>query len=598
MWWRDQELPEDDKHVRHLPAREMLGRVLPLFRPHVGALLIGVALLVVAVVAELAGPMVLRHLIDVDIADGSRDGIIRSALFYAALFLVGTAANYFQVVVLTKMGLAIVTHLKETLFHHLMGLSLAYFDKNSPGKLMARVESDAERLQALFSEVAVAVLRTLALLLGALAVMFVSSWQVTLGILCFAVPVVIGTVFYFRWMRGLYRRVRAMVARISGFVSEYVLGVPILQVFGYEQEAERRLEKLNEDKLQTERVSSVFEYGFWGVLTAIEVVAIILLLYLGSGWLTGTTMTVGTLILFVEYTRRVFWPLAMFSEQLGFIQRAFASADRVFGVLDTPSRTPDRADALDAVPDDWSEVAFDDVSFVYDGGTRALDHVSFRIHRGEKVALVGLSGGGKSTITNMLLRFYEPTEGAVTLDGTDIRAFRQKVWRARIGLVQQDIHLFPGTVADNLRALVDEVGMEALRRAASTVGADEVIARLPLGYDEPLTEGGANLSMGERQLLSFARALVRDPDLLVLDEATSSVDPGTERRLQQSMDRMLTGRTALVIAHRLATVVSADRILVVHAGRIVEEGSHDALYAQRGVYRDLFDLQFRKAESA
>ena len=598
MWWRDQELPEDDKHVRHLPAREMLRRVLPLFRPHVGALGTGLILLVVSVAAELAGPMVLRHLIDVDIGGGLRDGILRSAVLYAALFLAGTVANYFQVVVLTRMGLAIVTHLKETLFHHLMGLSLAYFDKNAPGKLMARVESDTERLQALFSEVAIAVLRTVALLLGALTVMAFANWRVTLGILCFAVPVAVGTVFYFRWMRGLYRRVRAMVARISGFVSEYVLGVPILQVFGYEQEASRRLEKLNDDKLRTERVSSFFEYGFWGVLTAVEVVAIILLLYLGSGRLFDVTMSVGTLVLFVEYTRRVFWPLAMFSEQIGFIQRAFASADRVFGVLDTPSRTPDRADAAAAIPADWNEVAFDDVSFVYDGGTRALDHVSFAVRRGEKVALVGLSGGGKSTITSMLLRFYEPTEGAVTLDGVDIRAYQQKQWRAHVGLVQQDIHLFPGTVADNLRALDDGVGRDALERAARTVGADEVVARLPLGYDEPLSEGGANLSMGERQLLSFARALVRDPDLLILDEATSSVDPGTERRLQESMDRMLSGRTALVIAHRLATVVSADRILVVHAGRIVEEGTHAELHAQNGVYRDLFDLQFAKAASA
>jgi ATP-binding cassette subfamily B multidrug efflux pump len=334
------------------------------------------------------------------------------------------------------------------------------------------------------------------------------------------------------------------------------------------------------------------------VLTAVEVVAVILLLYLGSGRIFDVTMTIGTLILFVEYTRRIFWPLAMFSEQIGFIQRAFASADRVFAVLDTPSLTPDRVDAAERVPDDWREVTFDNVSFVYDGGVKALDGVSFRIGRGEKVALVGLSGGGKTTITNVLLRFYDPTSGRVTLDGVDIRAYEQKQWRARIGLVQQDIHLFPGTVADNLRALVEEVEQAELVRAAGTVGADDVIARLPKGYDEVLSEGGANLSMGERQLLSFARAVVGDPDLLVLDEATSAVDPGTERRLQESMDRMLSGRTALVIAHRLATVVSADRILVVHAGRLVEEGSHDELYTRGGVYRDLFDLQFKSAGAA
>jgi len=592
------DLPEDSQHVRHLPARELVRRLLPLLRPHLGTLASGLALLVVSVATELAGPVVLRHLIDVDIASKSRNGILRSAGVYAGLFVVGTVANYAQVVVLTRMGLAIVTDLKKNVFRHLMGLSIAYFDHNPPGRLMARVESDSERLQALFSEVAIAVLRTAVLLLGALTVMFVTSWQVTLGILACAAPIAIGAVYYFRRMRGRYRRVRGLVARISGFVSEYMLGVPILQVFGYEAEAGRRLGALNENKLRTERATAIFENAFWGVLAAAEVGTVILLLYLGSGRLSGVTMTVGTLILFAEYTRRVFWPLAVFSEQIGFIQRAFAAADRVFGVLDTPSATADREGAVAAVPLDWREIAFDEVSFVYEGGTRALDRVSFRIARGETVALVGLSGGGKSTITNLLLRFYESTDGRVTLDGVDIRAYRQHAWRARIGLVQQDIHLFPGTVADNLRALVDEIGQDALERAAHTVGADRVIARLPRGYDEPLTEGGANLSMGERQLLSFARALVNDPDLLILDEATSSVDPGTERRLQQSMHQMFAGRTALIIAHRLATVVSADRILVVHEGRIVEAGAHDELYARRGMYRDLFDLQFQGAASA
>jgi ATP-binding cassette subfamily B protein len=594
----DDDLPEDEQRVRHLPLRELVRRVLPLFRAHLGALVSGLVLLAVSVGAELAGPLVLRHLIDVEIAGRSRAGILRSVLVYASLFLAGTAANYAQVAVLTRMGLGIVTELKESVFHHLMGLSMAYFDHNPPGRLMSRVESDSERLQALFSDVAVAILRTTLLLAGALAVMATASWQVTLAVVAFAVPIAIGAVYYFRWLRSAYRRIRGMVARITGFVSEYTVGVPILQVYGYEAEALRRMDSLSDDKRRLEGRTATFENIFWGGLGAVEVVAVILLLYLGSGRLFGVTMTVGTLILFVEYTRRVFAPLAMFSEQLGFIQRAFASADRIFAVLDTPSRTPDRPDAAQELPAHWHEIVFDDVSFVYDGGTRALDHITFRIRRGETVALVGLSGGGKSTITSLLLRFYEPTEGRITLDGVDIRDYRQKAWRGRIGLVLQDIHLFPGSVADNLRALEDGPDQQALVRAASTVGADQVIARLPRGYDEPLAEGGSNLSMGERQILSFARALVHDPDVLVLDEATSSVDPGTERRLQDSMRRMLSGRTALVIAHRLATVVAADRILVMHKGRIVEEGAHAELYARGGVYRDLFDLQFQHAVSA
>jgi ABC-type multidrug transport system fused ATPase/permease subunit len=224
--------------------------------------------------------------------------------------------------------------------------------------------------------------------------------------------------------------------------------------------------------------------------------------------------------------------------------------------------------------------------------------VSFSVARGQTVALVGTSGGGKSTITSLMLRFYEPTSGRITLDGVDIRRYRQQAWRSRLGLVLQDIHLFPGTVADNLRALVDGIAQPALERAAETVRADAAIARLPRGYDELLAEGGANLSMGERQLLSFARALVNNPDLLILDEATSSIDPGTERRLQDTMEQMRSGRTALIVAHRLTTVMTADEILVVQGGRIVERGVHQELYANGGVYRDLVDLQFRPAATA
>jgi ATP-binding cassette, subfamily B, multidrug efflux pump len=593
MWWDDSELPEDERYIRHLSFREMMRRVVPLFRPQLRPLLAGTALLMISVGAELAGPIVLRRLIDHDIASGSRAGILNSASIYAALFAVGTASSYLQVIILTKMGLAIVTGLKRSLFHHLLGLSLAYFDKNPPGKLLARVESDTERLQGLFSEVALALLRTLVLLFGTLAVMLATNWKITLAIMVLSTPVVVATAFFVRWMRRLWRRVRGLYARISTYVSEYVQGVPVLQVFGYERRAAERLANLNQDKLVAERNSSLFEYGFWGFLTALEVGAVIVILYLGSGRILGTTMSIGTLVLFIEYTRRLFWPLAQFSEQLNYMQRSFASADRVFGILDTASRTPDRPDAAESVPDGWREVSFEGVSFVYDGGTKALDEISFKIRRGEKIAVVGLSGGGKTTITNLLLRFYEPTAGRIAVDGVDIRDIRQKAWRERIGLVLQEIHLFPGTVEENLQALAGDIPRGNLERAIRIVGAEEILSRLPKGFGETLSEGGLNLSMGERQLLSFARAIVRDPDLLVLDEATSSVDPATERKLQESVDRLLAGRTSLIIAHRLATIVAADRILVLHRGRLVEEGTHQELYERNGIYRDLFDLQFK-----
>jgi ATP-binding cassette subfamily B protein len=288
----------------------------------------------------------------------------------------------------------------------------------------------------------------------------------------------------------------------------------------------------------------------------------------------------------------MFWPLIQFTEQLNFIQRAFASADRVFNVLDTPSRTPERPGAAAQVPADWREISFENVSFTYDSGTKALDGVDLRIQRGEKIAIVGLSGGGKTTVTNLLLRYYEPTGGRIALDGVDIRDYQQRAWREKIGLVLQDIHLFPGTLGDNLRVLRDEIEPASLDRAIRIVQAEEMLQRLPDGYETELAEGGTNLSMGERQLLCFARAVVEDPDILILDEATSSVDPVTEQRLQDSLDLLMEGRTSLIVAHRLATITKVDRILVMHHGKLVEQGAHDTLYRQGGIYRDLFDLQF------
>jgi ATP-binding cassette subfamily B protein len=597
-WWHDHERPEDVGHEHQLPFGQMVRRLLPLLRPHRRRLAAGIGLLLLSVGAQLAGPVVLWRLIDVHVAAADRAGIVRSALLYALLFLASASATYVQVVVLTRMGLAIVAELKQRVFAHVLRLSLAFFDEHSPGTLLARTESDTERLQALFSEVAVAILRTLLFVGGMLAVMFAVNWRAALAIVVVALPLVVATMLFFRRMRRMYRAVRQAIARILGFVTEYVQGVPILQVFGYERRAQERLAAYNQSKLLADRRASMYEYGFWGFLNAMEVAAVMAILYIGSGRAFDAAMTGGTFVLFLEYARQAFWPLAIFAEQLGFIQRAFASADRVFGVLDTPSRTPDRPDARDAVPSDWREIAFDHVTFQYDGGSRALHDVSFTVRRGERVALVGLSGGGKTTLTNLLLRYYEPTAGSITVDGTDVRTFTLRAWRSRIGLVLQDIHLFPGTVAENLRALGDDLPQADLERAIDTVGAHALLSSLPQGYEEPLAEGGANLSMGERQLLSFARAVVRDPDVLVLDEATSSVDPGTERRLQASVERLLAGRTSLIVAHRLATVVNADRILVVHQGRIAQEGRHEDLYAQPGLYRELFDLQFAQERSA
>jgi ATP-binding cassette subfamily B protein len=592
MHWDDILIEEDETEVKRIPLRKMLGRLLPLLRPHVRTLVWSAALLLVTVGAELGGPLVIRHVLDTDIPARDAHAVLMMGLLYALLFAVGMVAAYFQIVLVSKVGLAVVMGLRERTFAHLMTLSLGYFDKNPPGRLMARVESDVERLRQLFSDVAMTLFRNLVLLGGTLTVMLLASPVVTLAIVALMLPILFGTYFFLRYIRRAFRTIRKLFARISAFLVEYIQGIPILQIYGYTERAKMDLVRLNRDMYSRQTRVYLREYAFWGAFSSVEIAAVMLIIWVGAKHYLGVVMTVGTLVLFIEYTRRLFFPMVQFSEQLDFIQQAFASADRVFGVLDTPSLTPDAPDAIEAVPSDWKEIAFENVAFAYDGGAQALKGVSFRIPRGQKVALVGLSGGGKTTVTNLLLRFYEASGGRVTLDGVDIRRYRQREWRRKTGLVLQDIHLFPGSLRENLRVLRDDISDDALDRAMRVAQAEAMVKQLPQGYDTELSEGGANLSMGERQLLCFARAIVNDPDILVLDEATSSVDPATERRLQESLEHVLAGRTSLIVAHRLATITTVDRILVLHEGRLVEEGTHDELYARDGIYRDLFDLQF------
>jgi ATP-binding cassette subfamily B multidrug efflux pump len=608
MWW-DDDGPLDEGHIRTLSLGEMVRRISPRMRPHRGALLGGVTLLLVSVAAELAAPLVLRRIIDVDIPgalkSGALSGILRSGFLYLGVFLVGAGASYTQIVVIARMGLETIARLKQDTFDHVLRLGVDYFDRNPPGRLMARVEADAERLQMLFSEVALLLLRSLILLGGTFTVMLLADARITLAVLGLTIPFFLGALLFVRHMRGRWARVRKLYTKLSTFVSEYVQAVPILQVYGRRPWAMRKLGRRNQERYRTEVGTEFLNYTFWSFFGTLEILAVMLILYVGFRGRFGETMTLGTLVLFVEYSRRLFWPLAEFAEQLNFVQKAFASADRVFGILETPSRVPDRPGAAGRIPRDWKELTFEDVSFVYPEGDedepdpaklRALDGVSFQIRRGERLALVGPSGGGKTTITNLLLRFYQPTSGRITLDGVDIREYTQKAWRAKIGLVLQDIHLFPGTVAENLRVFSDGIPDAVLEHSVRVIGAEDVIERLDGRLGAPVAEGGQNLSMGERQLLCFSRAVVRDPELLILDEATSSVDPATERRIQNSLARMLEGRTSLIVAHRLSTVRAADRILVLQRGRLVQEGTHPELLRQKGLYRVLYDLQFKAGE--
>ncbi len=607
FWDWDDSGPVEETSIRRLPIRELFLRLAARLRPFWRTLAVGVVLLLAAVAAELIGPLLIRRLIDHDLTaaanDGSLGGVYQTAGLYLALLALGSLATYQQTVMAAGMGLELVRRLKQDIFSHLLDLSAEFFDHNPPGRLLARVESDAERLQVLFSEVALSLLRSVVLLFGTLGVMFVASPKITLAVLCLIAPFFASALLFLKLMRPIYSKTRALYSKLSTFVTEYTQAVPILQVYDRREWTMKKLEKVGVERRRMEARSEVSDYTFWSFFFTVEVWAVMLILYLGFGRSFGGALTLGTVVLFVEYTRRLFFPIVMFAEQLHFMQKASASADRVFGILESKSKVLDAPDAMPVVSRDWREIRFESVGFAYQGATEAearrapaLEAVSFTVRRGERVALVGPSGGGKSTLTNLLLRFYEPTSGHIALDGVDLRRYAQKAWRDRIGLVLQDIHLFPGTVEENLKVFRADLGRDELWRAIDALGARELIERLPHGLETSLSEGGQNLSMGERQVISFARALVRDPDLLILDEATSSVDPSTERRIQESLERLMHGRTAVVVAHRLATITSADRILVLQRGHVIEEGKHDELLARGGVYAALFDLQFRVGE--
>lgn len=588
----------DDDAVKGTSTFQVLGKMFPFMRPHKWSFAAAALLLFLSVAGELVGPIILRMVIDTAIPARSVPDIVIYSLLFAGTFTFAMVMSYLQVMITTRIGLSVVRDLKEKVFRHMLSLSLSYFDRNPTGKLMARVESDSERVRMLFSDVSMALLRNIAMVCGTLGIMLVADATITLWVMALLFPVAVLTVPVLKKMRKLYRRVRSAYARISGFIAEYVRSVPVLQVFGATGMATGRIHEEGERFLNREVRAYFWEYGFWSFLGSCEILAVLVILLSGRSGVISGAVSIGTVVMFVEYTRRLFGPVVMFSETLNMVQRAAASAERLFDILGRKTLTPDGDLEEEDFPGDWREIRFNNVWFRYPDGPWVLRDVSFTLGRGEMVALVGQSGGGKSTIVSLLLRFYEPTEGSITVDGIDIRDFRLRVWRSRIGLVLQNVNLFSGTLSENLTVFRKGIPEKDQTGALRAIEAEDILNVIPGGLYGNVSEGGLNLSMGQRQLINYARAVLRDPDILVLDEATSSVDPGTEKRIQRSTDLIVKNRTALVVAHRLTTVTHATRILVVQHGVIAEEGTHADLLDRDGIYAGLCRLQLQGGEYA
>ena len=505
--------------------------------------------------------------------------------------------RFAQIYVTNYLGQKTMYDLRMDLFSHLQKLSLRFFDRNPVGRLVTRATNDVEVLNQLFSTGLVTIIGDLSMIAG---IMIVMLWMnIKLALLIFSIlPVLLVITFYFRKkMREAFRLVRTRLARINAFLQEALSGMSIIQLFNRQERTRKRFDTLNLDHMDA-YLQTIFYYAlFFPLIELIGTIALAIILWYGGLSVMEGTLTFGVLVAFIQYVEKFFKPISDLSEKYNVFQAAAASSERIFELLDTKDIIPDTPapvwrDRIDG------RGSFRDVQFAYNQDEPVLRGIDFEVEPGEKIAIVGSTGAGKTTIINLLARFYDPQEGEILIDGINIRNFDKKWLRQNIGIALQDVFIFSGTVKSNIALGEDNPEMEKITETAEAIEADEFIEKLPGGYDHELTERASTLSTGQRQLLSFARVMYKNPRILVLDEATSSVDSHTEYLIQKALERLIAGRTSLIIAHRLSTIRHVDRIIVMHHGRIAETGSHEELLQHKGIYYNLYQLQYKDQEVA
>ena len=581
----------------------LMARLVRYLRPYGLQVAGAVILLMLASLAAVIGPYL--TMIALDEAIPSNDGrqLALLAIVYLTVTVMVFVFQYVQALVTTWLGQRVMYDLRTQIFRKLQELDLRFYDRNPVGRLMTRITSDVETLNELFSSGLVTVFGDLFMLFFIVAAML--RMDADLALVTFSVlPFVAWAAFVFRSrIRSAYRDIRHRLARMNAFLHERFTGIRVVQLFNREEADLGRFKELNSDYLDAHLRSITYYALFFPVIQQLTSVALALIIWYGGSAMIQGAVTIGVLAAFLDYARRFFRPIQDLSEKYNLLQGAMASSERIFRLLDREPAIQDAPGSRSFPEGAPGEIRFENVWFAYgsrrdDGESRpdwVIRDLSFTVAPGEKLAIVGHTGAGKTTIINLLMRFYEAQRGRILVDGIPIEQLRMQDLRARIGLVLQDIFLFSKSVDYNVRLGSEDIGDGSVADALEAVGATPFVERLPEGSAQELGERGTSLSVGERQLLSFARALAFDPGILVLDEATSSVDSAIEERIEEATDRLMRGRTSLVIAHRLSTVTGADRILVMHHGRLVEEGSHEELLAGDGLYRQLHELQFAGA---
>jgi ATP-binding cassette subfamily B protein len=633
----------------------LMRRLLTYLRPYKPQVALALAAIITGSVLQLAQPYLMKLAIDRYIANRDLRGVDRIAIAYFFILLGSFVLEFAQTWTLQMTGQRIMYDMRLQIYGHLQRIDLQFYDRNPVGRLMTRVTTDVDVLNDMFTAGVVSIFGDVFTLLGIMIVLVSMDWRLALVTFAVLPLIVLVTQWFRRNVRESYRTVRAWVARINAFLQEHITGMSTVQLFRREARTFERFDDINR-KHRDANIDSILYYAvFYPAIEIIGALAAALIIWFGGRWTLQNTLTIGSLVAFLLYSSRFFRPISDMSEKFNVLQAAMASSERIFKLLDTPvaiesgsavrdqrsesplavrsSRFAGDQDGVEPVSREQraanreqrvrGHIVFDHVWFAYnatspdagsaDPGSRTTDpgttpaaksgepnfvlrDVSFEVKPGERVGVVGATGAGKSTLINLLLRFYDVTRGRILIDGVDIRDLDLADLRRLFGLVLQDVHLFSGTIAANIRLGDTSISDDEVRKAAEAVHASQFVERLPLGYDSAVAERGATLSVGQKQLLSFARALAFDPRILVLDEATSSIDTETELLIRDALGVLMVGRTTIAIAHRLSTIQDMDKILVLHKGQLREAGRHQELLAQRGIYYKLYQLQYRDQE--
>ena len=585
----------DDENLGKAYDARLMKRLIGYLMPYKKWMVLAFFIMIIASLLQLAGPYVIKTGIDKYIANDDVEGLGWLVLIYAAILVVQFVSTFGQIYLMEWIGQRAMYDLRLAVFRHVQSLGMNFFDRNPVGRVLTRITSDINSLNELFSSGVVTILGDLLTIFGIIGVMLVINWKLALMALIGLPLLVVATIIFRIKVRHAYREIRRLIARLNAYVQEHISGVSVVQHFVQENRVFKRFDKIN-DELKKKHHRSIIYYAlFYPVIEVIGALSLAIIIWYGGSKVIQGTLTFGTLVAFSQYMEMFFRPIRDLSEKYNILQTAMASSERVFKLLDTrPAITPP------AKPQKLSEMSgrieFKDVWFAYNPGEWILKNINLTIEAGEKVAVVGATGSGKTTFTNLILRFYDYQKGSVKLDGIELKQLTEQQIRENISLVLQDVFLFSGKIDQNIRLGNPSISDDQIEKSAREVNLMRIGSGLKNDLKTDVGERGGLLSVGQKQLVSFARALAFDPKILILDEATSSVDTETELIIQRATETLMKGRTSLIIAHRLSTIKQVDKIVVIHKGEIREIGNHEELLKKRGIYWNLYQLQYKDQE--